>query len=126
MSIRSGAYDAGTLNATRCFSRSVRTRHHFSASAGDTVTEVRQQGDPRMKIALVAQHATPLHPRTGAGPDSDDIGLSELTRKLAAHGHQVTVFAQKHQPDLPVQAELHDGVRVTHINAGPVPIDGDR
>ena len=79
-----------------------------------------------MKIALVAQHATPLHPRTGAGPYSDDIGLSELARKLAAHGHQVTVFAQKHQPDLPVQAELHDGVRVTHINAGPVPADGDR
>ena len=79
-----------------------------------------------MKNALVAQHATPLHPRTGSGPDSDDVGLSELTRKLAAHGHQVTVFAQKHQPDLPDQAELHDGVRVTHINAGPVPADGDR
>ena len=79
-----------------------------------------------MKIALVAQHATPLHPRTGSGPDSDDLGLSELTRKLAAHGHQVTVFAQKHQPDLPDQADLHDGVRVTHINAGPVPADGDR
>jgi D-inositol-3-phosphate glycosyltransferase len=79
-----------------------------------------------MKIALVAQHATPLRPRTGAGPDSDDIGLSELSRKLATHGHQVTVFAQKHQPDLPDQAELHDGVRITHINAGPAPADGDR
>ena len=72
-----------------------------------------------MKIALVAQHARPLRPRTGSGPDSDDIGLSELTRKLATHGHQVTVFAQKHQPDLPEQAELHDGVQVKHINAGP-------
>src|SRR5580658_5360802 len=79
-----------------------------------------------MKIALVAQHATPLRPRTGAGPDSDDIGLSELTRELAAHGHQVTVFAQKHQPDLPDQAELHDGVRITHINAGPAQAGGDR
>jgi glycosyltransferase involved in cell wall biosynthesis len=79
-----------------------------------------------MKIALVAQHATPLRPRTGAGPDSDDIGLSELTRELAAHGHQVTVFAQKHQPDLPDQAELHDGVRITHISAGPGMTDGDR
>src|ERR1700730_19341488 len=79
-----------------------------------------------MKIALVAEHATPLRPRTGAGPDSDDIGLSELSRKLASHGHQVTVFAQKHQPDLPDQAELHDGVRITHINAGPGMADGDR
>jgi D-inositol-3-phosphate glycosyltransferase len=79
-----------------------------------------------MKIALVAQHATPLHPRNGSGPDRDDIGLSELTRKLATHGHQVTVFAQKDQPDLPDQADLHDGVRVRHIDAGPVPADADR
>ena len=73
-----------------------------------------------MKIALVAQNATPLHPRTGSGPDRDDIGLSELTRKLAGQGHQVTVYAQKNLADLPDQAELHDGVRVEHINAGPV------
>ena len=74
-----------------------------------------------MKIALVAQNATPLHPRAGSGPDRDDIGLSELTRKLAGQGHQVTVYAQKNLPDLPDQAELHDGVRVEHIDAGPVP-----
>ena len=76
-----------------------------------------------MKIALVAQNATPLHPRAGSGPDSDDIGLSELTRCLADQGHQVTVYAEKTRPDLPDQAELHAGVRVEHINAGPVPID---
>jgi glycosyltransferase involved in cell wall biosynthesis len=73
-----------------------------------------------MKIALVAQHATPLHPRTGSGPDSDDVGLSELTRKLAGQGHQVTVYAEKNDPSLPDHAELHAGVRVEHINAGPV------
>ncbi len=74
-----------------------------------------------MKIALVAQHATPLRPQAGSGPDNDDIGLSDLTRMLASHGHQVTVYAQKHQPDLPDEAELHRGVRVEHIDAGPVP-----
>jgi len=79
-----------------------------------------------MKIALVAQHATPLRPRAGSGPDSDDVGLSELTRRLAAHGHQVTVYAQKHQQDLPDRAELHRGVRVEHINAGPVPEHGEQ
>ena len=73
-----------------------------------------------MKIALVAQNATPLHPRAGSGPDRDDIGLSELTRKLAGQGHQVTVYAQKTLADLPDQAELHAGVRVEHIDAGPV------
>ncbi|HYB18134.1 MAG TPA: glycosyltransferase [Streptosporangiaceae bacterium] len=79
-----------------------------------------------MKIALVAQHATPLRPRAGSGPDSDDIGLSELTRRLATHGHQVTLYAQKYQPDLPEQAELHRGVRVQHINAGPVLAPGEQ
>jgi glycosyltransferase involved in cell wall biosynthesis len=74
-----------------------------------------------MKIALVAQHATPLRPRTGSGPDSDDVGLSELTRKFADQGHQVTIYAQKQQSDAPARAELHDGVRVEHIDAGPVP-----
>ena len=73
-----------------------------------------------MKIALVAQNATPLNPRTGTGPDSDDVGLSELTRRLAGHGHQVTVYAQKNDPRQPDHAELHAGVRVEHIDAGPV------
>jgi D-inositol-3-phosphate glycosyltransferase len=73
-----------------------------------------------MKIALVAQNATPLHPRAGSGPDRDDNGLSELTRKLAGQGHQVTVYAQKNLAGLPDQAELHAGVRVAHIDAGPV------
>jgi D-inositol-3-phosphate glycosyltransferase len=73
-----------------------------------------------MKIALVAQNATPLRPRAGSGPDRDDIGLSELTRNLAGQGHQVTVYAQKNLADLPDQAELHAGVRVEHIDSGPV------
>ena len=73
-----------------------------------------------MKIALVAQNATPLHPRSGPGPDRDDIGLSELTRNLAGQGHQVTVYAQKNLADVPDQAELHAGVRVEHIDSGPV------
>jgi D-inositol-3-phosphate glycosyltransferase len=79
-----------------------------------------------MRIALVAQHATPLRPRAGSGPDSDDIGLSQLTRRLASHGHQVTVYAQKHQPDLPDHAELHRGVRIEHIDAGQVAAHDER
>jgi D-inositol-3-phosphate glycosyltransferase len=77
-----------------------------------------------MKIALVAQNATPLRPRTGQGPDSDDIGLSQLTSKLAGQGHQVTVYAQKSQADLPDRAKLHDRVRVELIDAGPNPHPG--
>ena len=74
-----------------------------------------------MKIALVAQNATPLQPRAGSGPDRDDIGLGELSRQLAGHGHQVTVYAQKNLPGLPDQARLDDGVRVEHIGTAPAP-----
>ncbi len=75
-----------------------------------------------MKIVLVAQHATPLRPRAGLGPGSDDIGLSELAHKLADKGHQVIIYAQKQQLDTPDRAELRDGVRVEHIAVGPVPV----
>jgi glycosyltransferase involved in cell wall biosynthesis len=78
-----------------------------------------------MKIAMVAQHATPLHPRVGASPRSDDIGVTELTRVLARQGHQVTVYVQKHLPDMPDNAELDHGVRVEQILAGPVGKPGD-
>jgi glycosyltransferase involved in cell wall biosynthesis len=78
-----------------------------------------------MKIALVAQNATPLRPRTGPGPDSDDIGLSQLTSRLAGQGHQVTVYAQKSDQNLPDRAELADGVQVELINAGPAGYGSD-
>jgi glycosyltransferase involved in cell wall biosynthesis len=83
-----------------------------------------------MKIALVAQNATPLRPRTGTGPDTDDIGLGQLSRNLAGQGHHVTVYAQKSHPGLPDHAELPDGVLVEHIGAGPAgyvpePVDAD-
>jgi glycosyltransferase involved in cell wall biosynthesis len=74
-----------------------------------------------MKIALVAQNATPLNPRAGSGPESDDIGLGELSRKLADHGHKVTIYAQKQQTGVPDRAELSEGVQVEHIDAGPLP-----
>ncbi len=73
-----------------------------------------------MKIALVAQHATPLRPRTGPEPDGDDLRLRQLTHTLAGKDHQVTIYTQKRPLDTPDRAELCDGVRVEHIGAGPV------
>jgi glycosyltransferase involved in cell wall biosynthesis len=72
-----------------------------------------------VKIAIVAQHATPLRPGAdGTGPRPDDAGLIDLTRVLARQGHQVTVYCEKRHSDLPDRAELGDGAWVEHIPAG--------
>ena len=77
-----------------------------------------------MKIAIVAQHATPCT-RAGASPRPDDAGLSELTRILARQGHSVAVYAQMRQPDVPDRAELGGGLRLVHIPVGAVGKWGD-
>ena len=72
-----------------------------------------------MKIAIVAQHATPLRPWTdGTGPRPDDAGLTDLICMLARHGHRVTVYCEKRNADLPDRAELCDGAWVEHIPSG--------
>lgn len=81
-----------------------------------------------MKIALVAQHAVPLSrsgrsapgstvacPAAPAGEAEDDIRLRNLSRSLAADGHQVTVYAQRPDGDAPARAELCPGVTVSYI-----------
>lgn len=83
-----------------------------------------------MKIALVAQHAVPLPrpgrsapdtaaacPDTPAGQAEDDIRLRNLSRGLAADGHDVTVYAQRPDGDAPARAELCPGVTVSYIGS---------
>jgi glycosyltransferase involved in cell wall biosynthesis len=70
-----------------------------------------------MKIAMVAQHATPMRP--------GGAGIAELAEALARQGHKVTVYARKQHPDMPDAAELSHGVQVEHIAAGPAGQSGD-
>src|SRR5580704_11705787 len=69
-----------------------------------------------MKIALVAQHATPLSNGNAAGSSQvNESRLRELSRSLASNGHRVTVYAQRHASTLPERAELEAGVTVEYI-----------
>ncbi|HEY0932780.1 MAG TPA: glycosyltransferase [Trebonia sp.] len=68
-----------------------------------------------MKIALVAQHVTPI-----AGDSTgqvNDSRLRELSHSLAGNGHQVTVYAQRGTQAQPVRSELERGVTVEYIGA---------
>jgi D-inositol-3-phosphate glycosyltransferase len=73
-----------------------------------------------MKIALVAQHATPF-PSNGASKLGDDIRLRELSQNLARKGHRVTVFTGKRHGSSPDEARLHPAVRVEYIATGGKP-----
>jgi glycosyltransferase involved in cell wall biosynthesis len=76
-----------------------------------------------MKIALVAQHATLVRDNGSRnagepGPGAeDDVRLRDLSRNLAAKGHQVTIYAQRHSASLPARAELDPEVRVEYIGS---------
>ena len=65
-----------------------------------------------MKIALVAQHSTPVPDATDAG---DDARLVEMSKSLAGEGHQVTVYARRDGRRLPDRARLAPGVSVAYV-----------
>jgi D-inositol-3-phosphate glycosyltransferase len=69
-----------------------------------------------MKIALVAQHATPM----SGTAQANESRLRELSRSLASNGHRVTVYAQRLGSTLPERAELDPGVAVEYLG----PADG--
>ena len=69
-----------------------------------------------MKIALVAQHSTPVPAADGGAPaTSDDARLVEMSRSLAGEGHQVTVYARRNGAALPARADLAPGVSVEYV-----------
>ena len=72
-----------------------------------------------MRIALVAEDASPLTHVTGSKPASQETRVAALACELAKQNHDVTVFARKDAADLPDQSELAGGVKVEHVSAGP-------
>ncbi len=78
-----------------------------------------------MKIALVAQHATPV-PGDSAKQAGDDARLVEMSRSLAGNGHQVTVYARRGSAALPERARLAPGVSVEYVGPADSAADAGR
>ncbi|HTW00023.1 MAG TPA: glycosyltransferase [Streptosporangiaceae bacterium] len=76
-----------------------------------------------MKIALVAQHSTPVPAAARTAAAGDDARLVEMSRSLAGEGHQVTVYARRTGRQLPERADLAPGVSVEYV--GPADPGGD-
>ena len=76
-----------------------------------------------MKIALVAQHSTPVPGNSDSATAADDARLVEMSKSLAGEGHRVTVYARRNGQQLPERAELAPGVGVEYV--GPAHSGGD-
>ncbi|WP_214367358.1 glycosyltransferase [Pseudonocardia sp. H11422] len=72
-----------------------------------------------MRIAMVSEHASPL--AAPGGPDSggQNVHVRELSRALAAAGHDVTVWTRRDAPTAQAEAMMAPGIRVRHVTAGP-------
>jgi glycosyltransferase involved in cell wall biosynthesis len=80
-----------------------------------------------MKVALVARHATP--PAHAADPYSADQAayVSGLGRALAAHGHDVVIYARRNSPELPGTLAIAPRLRAEFVDAGPqAPVPADQ
>lgn len=79
-----------------------------------------------MRIAMVSEHASPLADPGGHDAGGQNVHVRELSRALAAAGHEVTVLTRRDDPDRPDVVALHPGVTVRHVAAGPArPIPKD-
>jgi len=74
----------------------------------------------KKRIALISEHASPLAAVGGADAGGQNIAVAELAQHLAALGYAIDVFTRWDDQRLPKILNWRTGVRVIHIEAGPV------
>ncbi|HEX6887049.1 MAG TPA: glycosyltransferase [Candidatus Nanopelagicales bacterium] len=88
--------------------------------------ETRRPAGPRLRIAMVSEHASPLSTLGGVDGGGQNVHVDALARALGARGHEVVVHTRRDDPDLPPIVRLAPGVTVHHVDAGPAqPIPKD-
>jgi hypothetical protein len=80
-----------------------------------------------MRIAIVAQHGSPLTASRDPQANAGAAGMTALAHNLADEGHRVTIYARRDASDLPDSVILCRGATVEHLDAGPpVPLADDK
>lgn len=80
-----------------------------------------------MRIAIVAQHGSPLTATRDPQADTRSAAVTSLARALARHGHRITIYARKDSHHLPDHVILARGVTIEHLTAGPAaPLPQDK
>ena len=72
-----------------------------------------------VKIALIAEHTTPLAAHRGEATCGDSVHIASLSRQLAKLGHRVTVYARKSTEDPAGRSRMGRGVHADILPAGP-------
>ena len=75
-----------------------------------------------MKISMVSEHASPLATLGGVDAGGQNVHVAELSAALADHGHDVTVYTRRDDPDLDERVVTSAGYTVVHVPAGPAAV----
>jgi glycosyltransferase involved in cell wall biosynthesis len=74
---------------------------------------------PRLKVAMVSEHASPLAHLGGVDAGGQNVAVAELSAALAAAGHEVVVYTRRDDTDLLDRVDTEKGFAVVHVPAGP-------
>jgi D-inositol-3-phosphate glycosyltransferase len=73
-------------------------------------------------IAFISDHASPLAELGGIDTGGQNVYVSQLCRFLAYHGYRIDIYTRWEDPATQRIVNWLPGVRVIHIQAGPVEI----
>jgi glycosyltransferase involved in cell wall biosynthesis len=68
---------------------------------------------------MVSEHASPLATLGGVDAGGQNVHVAELSGRLAAHGHDVTVYTRRTARRQPERVADERGFQVVHVPAGP-------
>jgi D-inositol-3-phosphate glycosyltransferase len=72
------------------------------------------------RIATLSVHTSPLEQPGTGDAGGMNVYIVEVSKRLAKHGVEVEIFTRATRGELPPVVEMAPGVKVRHVNAGPL------
>lgn len=72
------------------------------------------------RIAFISEHASPLALLGGVDAGGQNVYIDRVSRELASRGINVDIYTRREDAALPRVIDHHPGVRVIHVDAGPL------
>lgn len=76
----------------------------------------------KKKIAFISEHASPLASLGGVDSGGQNVYVAELAKYVSTLDYDVDIYTRWENPSLPRVIRWLPGVRVIHVQAGPVQI----